>query len=103
VNVLGRWWRGRAEIVSKLEAAFAFVFRDSTLAIEEVHVRLLSPTIAVAHVRWTMEGAKAPPGAPAPPRVGIQLRMLEKTDRQWRIVSFQNTNSIPQTEFPKAP
>jgi hypothetical protein len=50
-----------------------------------------------------MEGAKAPPGAPAPPRVGIQLQMLEKTDRQWRIVSFQNTNSIPQTEFPKAP
>jgi hypothetical protein len=66
VNVLGRWWRGRAEIVSKLEAAFAFVFRDSTLAIEEVHVRLLSPTIAEAHVRWTMEGVKAPPGAPAP-------------------------------------
>jgi uncharacterized protein (TIGR02246 family) len=102
VNVLGWWWRGRAEIVSKLEAAFAFVFRESTLTIEEVQVRLLSPTIAVAHVRWTMEGAKAPPGAPAPPRIGIQLQVLEKTNGQWRIVSFQNTNSIPQTEFPKA-
>lgn len=89
--------------MSKLEAAFAFDFRDSTLAIEGVHARLLSPTIAVAHVRWTMEGAKAPPGAPAPPRIGIQLQVLEKSDGQWRIVSFQNTNSIPHTEFPKAP
>jgi uncharacterized protein (TIGR02246 family) len=27
VNVLGWWWRGRAQIESKLMNAFAFVFR----------------------------------------------------------------------------
>jgi uncharacterized protein (TIGR02246 family) len=103
VNVLGWWWRGRTEIRSKLTDAFAFVFRDSKLTITDVHVRLLTRDIAIAHVRWTMEGAKAPPGAPAPPREGVQLQVLQKATDRWLIKSFQNTNSVPETPFPKGP
>jgi uncharacterized protein (TIGR02246 family) len=103
VNVLGWWWRGRAEIRSKLSEAFAWVFRDSHLAITAVHTRFLDPSTAIAHVRWTLDGAKAPPGAPAPPREGIQLQVLRKTGDQWLIVSFQNTNSVPEQPFPQGP
>jgi uncharacterized protein (TIGR02246 family) len=103
VNVLGWWWRGRAEIERKLTEAFAYVFRDSALTITEVDVRLLDANFAVAHVRWVMEGAKAPPGAPQPPRQGIQLQILRKEPAGWRIISFQNTNSIPEAPFPKGP
>jgi uncharacterized protein (TIGR02246 family) len=103
VNVLGWWWRGRAEIQSKLTDAFAWVFRDSKLTITDVHARFLDRNTAVAHVRWTLDGAKVPPGAPAPPREGIQLQVLRKGNGQWLIASFQNTNSIPETPFPKGP
>ena len=103
VNVLGWWWKNPAEIRSKLDDAFAFVFRDSTLTITDVQVRFLEPTIAVAHVSWTLDGAKAPPGAPAPPRTGIQLQVLTKQSGRWLIASFQNTNSFPETPFPKGP
>lgn len=103
VNVLGWLWRGRAEIRSKLTEAFAFVFRDSRLTITQVDVRFLEPRLAVAHVRWTLEGAKAPPGAPAPPREGIQLQVLRKPADRWLIESFQNTNSVPEAPFPKGP
>ena len=103
VNVLGWWWRGPAEIESKLTDAFAWVFRDSTLTITDVDVRLLDSVTAIAHVRWTMEGAKVPPGAPASPRQGIQLQVLRKEAGRWRIASFQNTNSVPEMPFPKAP
>ena len=103
VNVLGWWWRGRSEINAKLSDAFVWVFRDSTLTIDDVHVRFLDPTTAVVHVRWTMEGAKAPPGAPVPPRQGIQLQILRKADGEWQIASFQNTNSTPELPFPKGP
>lgn len=102
VNVLGWWWRGRAEIESKLTAAFAFVFKDSTLSITDVKVRSLSPTIAVAYVRWTMNGARTPPGMPEP-RQGIQLQVLTKQNNEWLIASFQNTNSIPEFPFPTSP
>jgi uncharacterized protein (TIGR02246 family) len=103
VNVLGWRWQGRAEIRDKLSGAFAWVFRDSQLTITDVQVRLLDPSTAVAHVRWTMDGAKVPPGAPAPPREGIQLQVLRKHGGTWLIESFQNTNSSPETPFPRGP
>ena len=103
VNVLGWLWSTPDEIASKLNDAFAFVFRDSRLTITETRVRLLAPTIAVAHVWWTMDGAKSPPGAPAPPREGVQLQVLSKQSGHWLIASFQNTNRLPEQPFPKAP
>ena len=103
VNVLGWWWRGRSVIQSKLSDAFAWVFRDSTLTITEVHTRLIDPSTAIVHVRWTLDGAKMPPGAPAPPREGIQIQVLRKIGGQWLIASFQNTNSVQENPFPKAP
>ena len=103
VNVLGWWWQGRSVIQNKLSEAFAWVFRDSELVITDVHTRLIDPSTAIAHVRWTLDGAKVPPGAPAPPREGIQLQILRKMGDQWLIVSFQNTNSVPEQPFPKGP
>lgn len=102
VNVLGWWWKGRAEIESKLTAAFAFVFRESTMSITDVSVRFLSSEFALAHIRWTMVGAKMPPGVPEP-REGIQIQVLKKTAGKWLIASFQNTNSLPERPFPTKP
>src|SRR5581483_10887670 len=65
VNVIGWWWKGREEIRHKLTDAFKFVFKDSRLTITEVDVRKLSADVAVAHFRWAMTGALAPPGEPA--------------------------------------
>lgn len=102
VNVVGWWWKGRSQIESRLTAGFAFVFRESTLSITDVQVRFLSPTIAVAHVLWTMTGAKTPAGIPEP-RQGIQLQVLKKSGDDWLIASFQNTNSVPERPFPTGP
>lgn len=100
VNVLGWWWKGRDEIREKLKAAFTVVFEQSSLKIEDVQVRMLSADIAVAHVRWTLQGALPPPGAAAAPQQGIQLQVLKRGKDGWRISSFQNTNSVPERPFP---
>ena len=102
VNVVGWWWKGRSQIESRLAAGYAFVFRESTLSITDVQVRFLSPTIAVAHVLWTMTGARTPAGIPEP-RQGIQLQVLKKSGDEWLITSFQNTNSVPERPFPTGP
>ena len=99
VNVVGWWWKGRSEIETNLTAAFAVVFRDSTLKINDVQVRFLARDVAVAHVRWFMEGSRTPTGIPEP-REGIQIQVLQKRDRAWRIAAFQNTSSLPETPFP---
>lgn len=102
VNIVGWWWKGRQEIENKLKAAFTFVFKTSTLTITDVHVRFLKPDVAVAHVKWTMTGAKTPPGVPEP-RQGIEIQVLKKQRGKWLIFSFQNTASLPETPFPLAP
>ncbi len=102
VNVLGWWWKGRAEIQKQLTGAFAFVFHESQLTVTETSVRLLTPAIAIAHVRWTMSGAKTPPGM-AEPKEGIQTQVLRKISGHWLIQSFQNTNGVPERPFPAGP
>ena len=78
------------------------MFHDSKLTVTEVRVKFLAPTIAVAHVRWTMTGYKVPPGLPEP-REGIEVQVLRKQADQWLIESFQNTNGIPERPFPSGP
>jgi uncharacterized protein (TIGR02246 family) len=102
VNVVGWWWKGRAEIEQKLAAAYAYVFRESTLTITEVDMKFLTLQIAVAHVRWSMVGARTPQGIPEP-RQGIQTQVLQKREGQWLIAAFQNTNGVPETPFPTGP
>ena len=43
VNVVGWWWKGRAELEQKLTAAFKFVFKDSKLTITDVGAGSSSP------------------------------------------------------------
>ena len=93
VNAVGRWWRGRPEIERKLHEDFEVVFGQSTLTITDVDVKFLGPSMAVAHVRWTMVGAKTPSNMPEP-REGIQLQILTKQPSVWVITSFQNTNRV---------
>ena len=95
VNVVGWWWKGRAEIEKKLTAAYAFVFRESVLTISDVDVRFPAPEIAIAHVRWSMVGAKTPPNYPKVQQ-GIQTQLLQKQNGRWLIAAFQNTNAIPR-------
>jgi uncharacterized protein (TIGR02246 family) len=102
INVLGWWWKGRAQIESKLNAAFAFVFHESQLTVTDTAVRFLSPTIAIAHVSWTMTGARTPPGMPEP-KQGIQSQVVEKKSGHWLIQAFQNTNGLPERPFPAGP
>ena len=102
VNVVGWWWKGRAQIEQKLTAGYAYVFRDSTLTITQTDVKFLSNEVAIAHVRWTMTGAHTPPSIPEP-RMGIQTQVLQKRGDHWLIGAFQNTNGVPETPFPSGP
>jgi uncharacterized protein (TIGR02246 family) len=100
VNVLGWWWKSRDELNAKLGAAHRSVFRDSQLDIRDVQIRFVSPTVAIAHVRWTMSGAKSPTGvASLTPQAGLQTQVLERLHGGWLITEFQNTNSVPEVAF----
>lgn len=73
---------------------FATIFRESTLTFTQVGVRFLTPEIAIAHARWTMEGAHMPPGL-SEPREGLQTLTVQKVNGKWLIAAFQNTDYVP--------
>lgn len=94
VNVVGLWWKGRAEIRAAHEFTHATLFRHSRLEIGEVAVRFPSPQLAIARCRWTLEGHVDPDGTPLPARHGILLNMLQHTRGRWLIIDSQNTDII---------
>jgi uncharacterized protein (TIGR02246 family) len=104
VNVLGWWWKSRAELEQKLDKGFSFVFARSRLKIEDVTVRMLNANVAVVHVRWSMTGAASPDGSGSNvPQKGIQTQVVYKAEGRWLIAAFQNTNAVEERQFPTRP
>jgi uncharacterized protein (TIGR02246 family) len=104
VNVLGWWWKGRAELEQKLTAGFSFVFAQSVLQIDDVAVRFITSDIAIVHVRWSMTGAISPDGSGGNvPKNGIQTQTVYRAPAGWQIASFQNTHVLPERSFPQRP
>ena len=103
VNVVGWWWKGRPQIESKVAEAHAFMFRDSTLTNNEIHIRFLTSQIAVVHVRWSMVGNRNPDGTPGQARKGLRTHILQKLEGKWLIAAFNNADSIPEVPFPTGP
>lgn len=103
VNVVGWWWQGRPQIEKKVADAHVFIFRESKLTNNEIHLRFLTSGIALVHVRWSMVGNRNPDGTPGQPRKGIQTHILQKHAGKWLIASFNNADSVPEVPFPTGP
>jgi len=100
VNVAGVWLKGRSQIEEKHRAAHATMFRDSTLSVEEVNVRFLTPDIAIAHVLTSLVGQKLPDGTEVPQRRALLTVVLQKQSGKWMIVAAHNTDVRPSTPPP---
>lgn len=94
VNVVGLWWRGRAEIKAAHEFTHQTLFKNSRLSIDEIAVRFAAPAIAISRCRWTLEGHVTPEGAPLPARRGVLLNLLRRESGKWLIIDSQNTDII---------
>jgi len=95
VNVAGAWWKGRTEIEQKHRTAHATMFHDSTLSIEEVDLRFLTPDIAIAHVLTSLVGQRMPDGTVAPRQRALLTQALQKQSGKWMIVASHNTDVRP--------
>jgi len=95
VNVVGMWWRSRAEIEAAHAATHATIFKGSRLEGDIAKVTRLGRGIAGLHMTWTLTGQSGPDSAPAGPRQGILLLVLTEAPDGWRIRIAQNTDIVP--------
>jgi uncharacterized protein (TIGR02246 family) len=95
VNLAGQWFQGSDAFANSLESLHSGKVKNSTWHTDEIHVRFLSPTIAVVHVYFSTSGERNPDGSPRPPRRGIFTRVEEKRGGRWVIIASQATNIVP--------
>ncbi len=95
VNVVGMWWRSRAEIEAAHAEAHATFFKDSRLEGELASLKQLTPEVAVVHVRWQLTGQLEPDGTIGAPRRGILVFVLARAAGGWRARVAQNTDIMP--------
>jgi uncharacterized protein (TIGR02246 family) len=95
VNAAGMWWKGRDAIQTMHERFHAARFKTSTLVETNTTVRMLRPDVAVLHFQSELSGARDANGILVPKRHGIMLIVAVKQADGWRIVSAQNTDSMP--------
>lgn len=100
VNVRGAWWRGRAEIEERHAASHASRFRQSRMALQLAETREIGPGVAVAHIRWTMDGHEASgPRQTTDTRRGISTWTLRERGGSVEIAAAHNTDTLdPQPQ-----
>jgi uncharacterized protein (TIGR02246 family) len=96
----GWWWKSRDEAERKLTDAFAVVFAESRLHIDEVSIKSLSPDMALAHVRWSMTGARKLDGAANGATQGISTQLLRRSDGRWLVQAVQSGGAEAEQPFP---
>lgn len=95
VNVVGMWWKSRAEIEAAHTATHATLFRDSRLSGEIASRKELRPGVVALHLTWELTGQTAPDGTPEGPRRGILLFIATEEADGWTIRAAQNTDIVP--------
>lgn len=88
VVISGRWFQGRAAIVSYHKALLSRFYKGSRLSPDKVWVRFLSPDVAVAHVAWKSwykaEGKEED-------QTALMTLTLTKDEGVWKIAAAHNT------------
>ena len=94
VTVDGAWTTSRSgfrDLMQRLHGATG-PYRSSTRKTPEMHVRLLSPDVAILHSRFWIDGEVLHDALSTPSRESVGTRVLRKIDGRWRIVATQNTD-----------
>lgn len=100
VNVVGLWWRTRAEIEKAHAYGLSVIFKNSELTVVHTKVRYLTDDIAVVHTKMKLTG-QTPPGSDKDStniRHTIFSFVVQRIDEHWSCVSAQNTEVIPNAE-----
>lgn len=86
---LGFTHRGRLEIGKGLKEQFAGPMKGTRIAITPLHVRSLSPHVAVEEASFSLSGLKDAGGKALPPVNGLCLGIYQQDRGQWYAVAVQ--------------
>jgi uncharacterized protein (TIGR02246 family) len=94
ITVNGAWTTTRAgfrDLMQRLHGATG-PYRSSTRKTPELHVRFISPDVAIMHSRFWIDGEIQHDALSTPSRECVGTRVVHKIGGRWRVVATQNTD-----------
>jgi uncharacterized protein (TIGR02246 family) len=91
----GKWWKGRAWIQSQLERAHSTRLKTTMMVETNTTVRLVRPDVAVMRFEWEVSGELGADDKLLITRHGIMQIVAVNQPSGWRIVSAQDTGTMP--------
>jgi uncharacterized protein (TIGR02246 family) len=91
INIVGMYWRGKAEILKHLTDFHKTNFKDLEETLEEVNVHSIGDGYAIAIVIWKVGAFKAPSGVDIPACRHRSTLVFAKGTDGWKVVHFHNT------------
>jgi len=95
---IGLTHRGRLEIAEGLKAQLAGPQKGAHMTVTPLHIRSLSPDVAVEEASFVISGLKDAGGAEVPPVNGLCLVVYQKQGEQWFIAAAQCMVPPPMPE-----
>jgi uncharacterized protein (TIGR02246 family) len=86
---LGFTHRGRTQIAKGLKEQFAGPMKGTRISITPLHIRSISPGVAVEEASFSLSGLKDSSGIAVPPINGLCLGVYRKEADQWFAVAVQ--------------
>ena len=103
INPVGMYWKSRAEIVKAHQVFGEMMFKNTTSKIQQVDIRFLAPTVALATVKdqhRVEQDYNYPDGRKAASKgdthQGMMNVILCKKNEQWQISTLQVTEIDPK-------
>jgi uncharacterized protein (TIGR02246 family) len=96
VNVVGDWWKGKAEVFATLDLYHKTVFKDRKLyPAEKLAIRQIAPDVIVSTMINPADAYRGQTGIKQPPTRNVLTLVSMKRDGTWLIAQAQNTIEAP--------
>ena len=94
ITVNGAWSTSREGFSKRMAHLFGPTgpFRSSTRRTPEMHVRFLTPDIAILHSRFWIDGEVMEDKLCQESRECVGTRVVRKIEGRWRVLATQNTD-----------
>ena len=98
VNVVGMWWRGRANVKQAHVVYHETIFKATPYHLQAIAVRFITPDVAIASVRWKKGSFAAPDGTLYPEAEDMMSILWVKRNGKWLIELGHNTTIDPKVQ-----
>jgi uncharacterized protein (TIGR02246 family) len=98
VNVVGMWWRGRADVRQAHVVYHETVFKETPYHAQAVSVRFVNRDTAVASVKWKKGSFVAPNGVTYPEAEDMMSMLWVRQSGTWLIALGHNTTIDPNVQ-----